>query len=168
MIIYDLACEYEHAFEGWFKNADDMLDQQKSGLLTCPFCGSSNISKKVAAPKVSRKSNTVTSVKPNEAGQISGKVTKGVASENVVTAEASAAKFAKLQNMLGKVHDYVDQNFQDVGNRFAEEAISMHKGETEEKNIKGTVSKEQMEELVEEGVEAVALPPKPIDKKKIN
>lgn len=168
MIIYDLVCEFEHAFEGWFKNADDMLEQRESGLLTCPYCDSSKISKKVAAPKVSRKSNTSDTVMPNQTGQISGKITKGIPSKDIVTAEGSAAKFAELQRMLGKVHDYVDANFQDVGNRFTEEALSMHKGEVEQKNIKGTVTSEQMEELAEEGVAAAVLPPKPIDKKKIN
>ncbi len=167
MIIYDLTCEFQHAFEGWFKNSEDMLEQRENGLLTCPYCDSSNITKKVAAPKVNRKSNTLT-VKANDAGQISGKVTKGLNSKDIVTAEGSAAKFAELQRMLGKVHDYVDVNFQDVGNRFAEEAISMHHGKTEEKNIKGTVSSQQMEELAEEGVAAVVLPPKPINKKKLN
>ena len=44
----------------------------------------------------------------------------------------------------------------------------MHKGDVEPKNIKGTATSEQMEELAEEGVAAAVLPPKPIDKKKIN
>jgi len=162
MIIYDLVCEFEHGFEGWFKNREDMLEQQKSGLLTCPYCDSSNISKKVVAPKVSRKSNAIT-LKPNQARQIEG-TQKSV---SVVT-DTSAEKFAELQRMLAKVHDYVDDNFQDVGTRFAEQAISMHKGEIEEEPIRGTVNKEQIEELANEGVAAVALPPKPIDKKKLN
>lgn len=172
MIIYDLSCEFDHAFEGWFENSDDMRQQQKDGLLTCPYCDSSNIRKKVAAPKISPKSNSskaiTQTVTANDAGQIRGKVVKHLPAKDIVSVEGSAAKFAELQRMLGKVHDYVDANFQDVGTRFTEEAISIHNGETEAKNIKGTVTEKQMDQLVEEGVPAVALPPKPIDKKKLN
>jgi hypothetical protein len=45
MIIYDLVCDFNHSFEGWFKNADDMQVQQANGLLTCPVCDSDQVSK---------------------------------------------------------------------------------------------------------------------------
>lgn len=162
MIIYDLICEFQHEFEGWFKNSEDMLAQSENGLLTCPFCDSGNITKKVTAPKVNRKSNAVIDDDKPSLPRA------GLNSKDMVTGNSSAKKFTELQTMLGKVHDYIDANFQDVGNRFADEAISMKRGEQETKNIKGTVSSEQMEELIDEGVQALPLPPKPIDKKKIN
>ena len=59
MVIYDLCCEFEHEFEGWFKNNDEFIEQQRSGLLTCPYCDSGVVHKKLSAPKVARKSNTV-------------------------------------------------------------------------------------------------------------
>ena len=68
--------------------------------------------------------------------------------------------------MLGKVHDYIDQNFENVGNRFTEEAISIHEGEKDPANIRGTANKEQLQELTEQGIDVVPLPPKPIDPKK--
>lgn len=156
MVIYDLMCEYGHEFEGWFKSADDLQAQIESELLLCPFCDTSVVSKKVTAAKVARKSNRSASV-------------KGVPSQEVVRGNPqSSAKFAKLQQMLGQVHDYIDQNFEDVGNRFSEEAIKMHHGETETSNIRGTATRDELREMQEEGVEAIPLPPKPIDPKKIN
>lgn len=170
MVIFDLRCEFLHEFEGWFKNSEELLVQQQSGLLTCPFCDSSNVTKKVTASKVGRKSNAISSTATDSQRleRATDAIPSSLKSNELVTGEASAQKFAELQNMLAKVHDYVDANFQDVGNRFADEAISMHHGDKEVENIKGTVNRAQMEQLVEEGVQALPLPPKPIDKKKIN
>lgn len=153
MIIYDLICDTGHEFEGWFKNTEDLLSQQESKLLTCPFCGSESVNKKLAAPKVSKKSNSVANQAP----------------ENVaVSIGNSKEQYEQLQTLLGKVHDYVDSNFVDVGNRFADEALSIHRGEKEPANIRGTASKTELKELADEGVSAVPLPAKPVSKKDLN
>lgn len=157
MIIYDLICDFNHNFEGWFKNAEDMQTQQASGLLTCPICDSANVHKKPAAPKLGKKSNSMS------AQQVSN-----INHDVAIGSDQSPEKFAKLQRMLVQVNEYIEQNFQDVGNRFCEEAIGIHRGEKEATNIRGTASKEQLKEMAEEGVEAIPLPPKPIDRKKIN
>lgn len=164
MVIYDLVCDGGHYFEGWFKNAED-LDQQKStGLLVCPYCESSEISKKIAMPKVGRKSNT-TSSQPVESVPAES---LNVGSQMALGDAKSPEAYTHLQKMLGKVHDYIDQNFEDVGNRFADEALSIHRGEKEASNIKGTASKEDLKELADEGVTALPLPPKPDNKNKLN
>lgn len=178
MVIYDLICEFDHTFEGWFDNADDFVAQQDSGLLTCPYCNSSTVTKQAAAPHVGKKSNstnTNTNVSPDAAGNNKlahlSKENVSESSRNVAIgggATANPQAFAKLQKMLGKVHDYIDNNFTDVGNRFTEEAISIHNGEKEPENIRGTASKEQLKELADEGVQALPVPNKPIDKDKLN
>ncbi len=158
MVIYDLICDIDHAFEGWFKNAEDFQSQSESGLLTCPVCGSEQVSKKLTAAKLTKKSNSGTLPAPQRS-----------TAQQVVSADTqSPEKFAQLQKMLGRVHGFVEQNFEDVGNKFAEKAISMHKGEEEQANIRGIASKDQVKKMAEEGVEAVALPPKPIDPDKVN
>jgi hypothetical protein len=156
MVIYDLICDSNHEFEGWFKNADDLVSQRESGLLTCPYCDSGEVIKKLAAPKISKKSNA-TNNRGNQEVAIGG-----------IGDTQSPEKFQHLQKMLGEVHNFIDKNFEDVGNRFADEAISIHQGEKEATNIRGTASAEQIKEMAEQGVEAVPLPPKPIDRKKIN
>ena len=70
--------------------------------------------------------------------------------------------------MLNKVHDYVENNFENVGNQFSEQALSIHYGETESKNIRGRATKEQIKELAKEGVTTLLLPSKPVDKKDLN
>ena len=175
MVIYDLVCDEGHAFEGWFKNADDLGAQQKNGLLTCPYCDSSTVSKVITPPKVGRKSNSTSTQSLDSSASkgmsISGKVSvdkQSLAMGGNSYNSDNPQAYAKLQKMLGKVHDYIDVNFTDVGNRFTEQAISIHNGEKEPENIRGTASKEQLKELADEGVQALPVPRKPIDKDKLN
>jgi len=153
VVIYDLICDAGHEFEGWFKNTQDLLSQKESKILTCPFCGSESVNKKLAAPNVTKKSNAVINN----------------SSEKVAISIGNSSKeYAQLQKLLGRVHDYVEKNFTDVGNRFTDEALSIHRGEKEPANIRGTASKSELKELAKEGVSAVPLPEKPVRKKDLN
>ncbi len=156
MVIYDLECENRHQFEGWFKNADELLEQQRLGILSCPICNSLNVAKKLTAAKVARKSNS-SSIATSSQAVASG-------SDN----GPGAPSYQELQKLLSQVHKHVDQNFTDVGNRFADEALKIHRGEKDAENIRGVASKAEIKVLAEEGVAALPLPPKPVDKDKLN
>lgn len=162
MVIYDLVCEFGHEFEGWFKNSDELSSQQANGLLTCPYCDSDKVTKKLTAPKVAKKSNAT------GAQEIVPSFQQQAAQNVAVESGASPEAYNKLQKMLGEVHKFIDTNFEDVGNRFAEQALSIHRGETEASNIRGTANQEELADLAKEGVTALPIPPKPIDKKKLN
>jgi hypothetical protein len=159
MVIYDLICDSLHEFEGWFKNPEDFTNQHSSGVLHCPICESIEVSKKATAPKLARKSNSSMAGQPKV-----NNVPAAVANLNTNGLEA----YGRLQSMLSKVHTFIDANFEDVGNKFASEALSMHRGEKEESNIRGTASTEQLKRLAEEGVTALPMPAKPVNKKKLN
>ena len=63
-----------------------------------------------------------------------------------------------LQNALAKVVRHVLASTDDVGDRFAEEARRIHYGETEERAIRGQATVDEAKELVEEGIELMAIP----------
>lgn len=153
MIIYDLICDAGHGFEGWFKNAEDLTQQRSQGLLSCPFCDSLQVEKKLTAAKVTRKSNSA-----------GGDSTREVAVGN----QQSPQQFAEVQKMLHKMHNYIDSNFEDVGNQFSQEAISIQRGDREAANIRGTANKDQLREMADEGVQVLPIPPRPINKNKLN
>jgi len=153
VIIYDLICDSKHEFEGWFNSANDLDEQRERGLLSCPICDSHSVHKKLTAAKLKSKSN---------ASQISTEVPQQVGNTQ------SPAQYAQVQKMLGKLHDYIETNFENVGNRFTDEALSIHRGEKDAANIYGTASKKQMEQLKEEGVETLQLPAKPFSKDELN
>ena len=59
---------------------------------------------------------------------------------------------------LQVVHDYLDKHFEDVGADFYKEALKIHYGEVEKKNIKGTATTEEEVILKEEGVPFFKVP----------
>ena len=173
MVIYDLVCKFGHEFEGWFQNSEELASQKDKEMLTCPFCNTKSVTKKITAPKVSKKSNSTDKQNirsQNNSYLNSHSVSSELEFENNSTSDfqMSADQYSSYQNMLNKVHDYVENNFENVGNQFSEQALSIHYGETESKNIRGTATKEQIKELAEEGVTTLLLPSKPVDKKDLN
>lgn len=140
MIKFSLACEKDHGFDGWFSSSDDYEKQLKRGLVTCPQCNSPKVGKTLMAPSVStsrkKESMSVTSVN-----------------------EAQRAVLAEMK----KLRDKVVENSEDVGQKFPEEARKIHYGETEARAIYGEASRDDVESLLDEGVEIVPLPPVPDD-----
>ncbi|MEM1020739.1 MAG: DUF1178 family protein, partial [Pseudomonadota bacterium] len=49
MIVFDLKCEHDHVFEAWFGSSSDYDAQRARGLISCPVCDSTQVSKAVMA-----------------------------------------------------------------------------------------------------------------------
>lgn len=148
MIVFDLACkDARHVFEIWFGSSADYEDQKARGLVSCPYCGSTQVDKAVMAPNVGAKGNSrnVPSV-VEDAGSVS-------AAANMPTPaqfKEMVAKLAEAQARMLEKSDY-------VGTNFAEEARSMHLGEQESRPIHGQTSADEARALIEEGVPVAPL-----------
>jgi len=57
-----------------------------------------------------------------------------------------------------RVADYVEKNFDDVGSNFAREALKMHYGVIEPRNIRGSSTDQEEKLLEKEGIEYFKLP----------
>jgi hypothetical protein len=58
VIVFDLQCEESgDRFEAWFRSSADYEDQRERGLVQCPVCQSSRITKAPMAPRVPKKSS---------------------------------------------------------------------------------------------------------------
>lgn len=58
MIVFDLQCEDSgDRFEAWFRSGADYDEQHERGLVQCPVCQSSRVSKAPMAPSVPKKGN---------------------------------------------------------------------------------------------------------------
>ena len=60
MIVFDLicldaSCSGGGTFEAWFRSNADYEEQREAGLVECPFCRSTGVSKAPMAPNVPRK-----------------------------------------------------------------------------------------------------------------
>lgn len=53
---------------------------------------------------------------------------------------------------------YVQDNFEDVGHNFAKEALKVHYGHAEERNIRGVTSESEEDMLKKEGISFIKIP----------
>ena len=132
MIIYDLKCEKGHSFEGWFKDRQTWTAQNSQKLVSCPVCNSSEI-------EIIPSSIT-----------IMGKDSR--AEKKIQNKEISPVAALKM------LHQYIDKNFENVGDKFAEIAMKIHFGDEEKRNIRGTSTPQEEENLREEGVQFIKIP----------
>ena len=70
---------------------------------------------------------------------------------------------AELKKIGKKFVAFVEKNFDDVGADFTKEALKIHYGVTEPRNIKGVSTREDEKLLKEEGVDYVKIP-MPVEK----
>ncbi|MEM7778977.1 MAG: DUF1178 family protein [Pseudomonadota bacterium] len=151
MIVFDLHCENGHRFEGWFGSSSDYEDQLSRGLISCPHCGTDQVSKAPMAPAVPAKSNrAVAPASPREMAQPGGETP---VSNTEMPAEVQAAmqKLAEAQAKALEKSTY-------VGKDFAAQSREMHYGERDEAPIHGQASIEEAKALVDEGVQIAPLP----------
>ena len=67
-----------------------------------------------------------------------------------------------------KVTEYVEKNYENVGASFAKEALEMHYGSKEFKQIRGTTTKEEEKTLEKEGVPVFKIPSLKKDNEDLN
>jgi hypothetical protein len=144
MIVYDLSCTEGHRFEGWFGSSADFEDQCARGLLACPSCGSSEVSKAPMAPAVPAKGNARQEMLPPE--------TRPMANTPL------PPEIQKALKALAKAQAEALKNSTWVGDKFAEETRKMHYGERDEAPIHGQASLAEAKALIEEGVPVAPLP----------
>ena len=155
MKVLDLRCEHGHGFEGWFASGDAFEDQLARGLVECPVCGTTTVVKLLAAPRL----NLSGARAPATTGD-TGAEAPSPASATGRDAVASKPAPDLQARWMNAVRHLLDRT-ENVGDRFAEEARKMHYGETDERAIRGSATREQAEALLDEGIEVVALPALP-------
>ncbi|HWM82249.1 MAG TPA: DUF1178 family protein [Pseudolabrys sp.] len=153
MIRYSLACKKEHAFESWFQDSAAFEKQAKRGLVSCPQCGSSEVSKAIMAPQVSDSKRRRKAATKAAAETIMADKPADAAPVAIVSPQEQA-----LRTKLKELREHLLKNADHVGTRFPEEARKMHYGEIEHRSIYGEASLEQAKELAEEGIEVHPLP----------
>ncbi|SOB86819.1 hypothetical protein SAMN06297144_1929 [Sphingomonas guangdongensis] len=132
MIVFDLRCAAAHVFEVWFGSSGAYEEQRSAGLICCPVCGDTDVSKAVMAPSVAAKGNQASAV-PDPAAM-------KVAFAALQQAQAEALKSSEW-----------------VGMQFADKARAMHSGTAPSVPIHGQATRAEAEALIEEGVPVAPL-----------
>ena len=133
MKVLDLQCGQLHVFEGWFASEDDYLSQHDRGLVTCPVCGDSAITKRLSAPRL------------NLSGARAG-------ADQEQRGQSSDNQESDVQAALMTVARHLVAMTDDVGDNFASEARKIHYGEIKARGIRGQASPAEALSLLDEGI----------------
>ncbi len=140
MIIYDLTCDQNHRFEGWFQSAQDFDSQLARHLISCPRCGSEEVCRIPSAVAI---------------GGHRKPVGQAIPSHGSATGMPSGTHILGLYRQLVEA---VKNASEDVGSGFAEEARKIHYDLAPERPIRGETSDEEFEALQEEGITVFRMP----------
>ena len=134
MIKYNLKCSNDHEFESWFSDSKEFDKLNKKNLLECAYCSSSKIEKSIMAPMIS--------------GIKSKEISESFLDQNL----------SNEKNKLLKLRNYVEKNFEFVGDKFSEKVREVYYDKETKKSIYGTTTPEEKEDLEEEGIDLLSIP----------
>ena len=135
MIKYLLKCkDCKHEFESWFSDSNEFERLNKKRLLNCIFCSSKKITKSIMSPRVLN------------------------SKEKIEINNSKDKEFRKFKDDLTKLRNFVEKNFEFVGDKFAKKVRDIYYDKNENQRIYGTTTPEEKEELMEEGIELTSIP----------
>ena len=134
MIKYNLKCSNGHEFISWFSDSIEFEKLNKKKLLECIYCSSKKINKSIMAPMIS-----------------GGKLKED--SNNLLNEKLSDKKKELLQ-----IRNYIEKNFEFVGDKFSQKVREVYYDKKTRKTIYGSTTKEEREELAEEGIDLISIP----------
>ena len=133
MIKYNLKCKHKHEFESWFSDSKEFEKLKSKKMIECIFCKTKSIEKSIMAPSV-------------------------LSQEQKQKNQKSIKYIKKIQKDLLKMQNFVEKNFEYVGNNFPREVRNIYYDKRKNKNIYGKATPEETQELEEEGIELTAIP----------
>jgi hypothetical protein len=143
MILFKLRCASDHEFEAWFRDNAAYDRQEARGLIACPDCGGNEVEKAPMAPRLQRSRPQAEQALP---------------AKTETKAATLPASPEQLRRMLQEVRRHVEAHCENVGDRFADEARRIHRGETDARGIYGEASDQQASDLADEGIEVARIP----------
>jgi hypothetical protein len=139
MIAIDIKCDKGHVFEGWFTDSDSFKEQKENLLISCPYCGCNEVERMPSKFSI-------------------GNSSRSQEKQESINATGNRNVTISPQINLVELQKYIESNFEDMGDGFAEEALKIHYGFEEKRNIRGSTTEEEEKELREEGVPFVKIP----------
>lgn len=166
MIKFTLICRNDHEFEAWFGSSTEYDRQNAAGLVNCVICDDGNISKALMAPNLGAKGNKTQASTAIQQTSDAQNIQPSAQAGYVATQSDQknlAEKAAALITQMRAMQKQIENNFDNVGDDFAETARRIHYGEEDTRGIYGNASNEDVEELIDEGIDIFALPELPKD-----
>ena len=134
MIKYKLKCHNNHEFTSWFSDSKEFEKLKDKNLLECIYCFSKRIEKSIMAPMIS-----------------------GSRSKNTEKQFFYQSSRDKKKELL-KLRKYIENNFENVGDKFSDKVREIYYDKKTKKSIYGTVTPQEKNELIEEGIDLLSIP----------
>ena len=122
MKVLNLQCAHQHDFEGWFGSEDDFQSQLTRGLVECPICGDTQITKQLSAPRLnlstSRRDREVPAPASAAASDSSAQAQASARGEQAgsgATSSVTSMSPAQMQAAWLQAVQHVMANTEDVG-----------------------------------------------------
>ncbi len=130
MIKYNLKCKNKHEFESWFSDSKEFEKLVKKKMIECVFCKTKSVKKSIMSPSISNSNESTFSNK----------------------------EIKKIKKDLVKLRKFIEKNFDYVGDNFPREVRKIYYDENKKKNIYGTATLDETNELKEEGINLTTIP----------
>lgn len=156
MIRFSLRCDNGHEFESWFKDGAAYDRMASAGLVECPICGDTHVTKALMTPAIAKAPGV--KGRPEAPVPVAAKPPAPPAEAPPGPRAAAGPIPAQVLALLQRIRAEVEKSCDYVGEDFAEEARRIHHGESEARAIYGEASDEEAEALREEGIEVARLP----------
>ncbi len=163
MIRFSLRCDTGHEFDSWFKDSAAHERMAAAGLVDCPVCGDTRVSKALMAPAI-RKTRGVKgraeapASKNPSADAAAPPAPQPPEPDHEVPRLAAGPMPAQIVALLQRMRSEVEKSCEHVGKDFAKEARRIHEGEAEPRGIYGEATEAETEALREDGIDVARLP----------
>jgi hypothetical protein len=154
MIHYQLRCDQDHEFDGWFNDSTGFEKQAKRGLIECPACGGTKVTRALMTPAVTSRETPEPTREPRPPVPVQQVLPPAQPPSQSPELPIPAQMIAMLQRMRA----HVEKNCDYVGPGFADEARKIHRGEADGRGIYGETTPDEAEALADEGIEIHSIP----------
>lgn len=153
MIRFSLRCDNAHEFESWFKDSAAYERMAAAGLVDCPACGDTRVSKALMAPAI-RKTRGAKG-RPAAPAEVAPPAPEP---DQQTPRLAAGPMPAQVVALLQRMRQEIEKSCDYLGKDFAKEARRIHEGEAEPRGIYGEATEAETEALREDGIEVARLP----------
>ncbi|MGX7345751.1 DUF1178 family protein [Acetobacter pasteurianus] len=156
MICYQLCCANGHTFEGWYRDSAAFTRLKQENLLSCAICGTPKVEQALMAPAIVKGRS-----QPKKPETVEPPVTTPPQQHPEAPAATQRPEPVTPDNLMSalrQIRAVVEENCENVGSNFADEALRIHHGEAPERGIYGDMTASEREMLEDEGVDVLPLP----------
>ena len=133
MIKYNLKCKNKHEFEGWFSDSKEFEKLKAKRLIECSYCKNTSVQKSIMSPSILNKDQSMKDINFSK-------------------------KYKKVRENLYKIKNFIEKNFEYVGEDFSKKVREIFYNKNNKKTIYGITSPEERRELKDEGIDLLSIP----------